>query len=46
METVISLSPDVIIDIGEMGESPSDSDRRRQITEGSVEASNARQGRA
>jgi len=33
METVISLSPDVIIDIGEMGESPSDSDRRRQITE-------------
>jgi ABC-type Fe3+-hydroxamate transport system substrate-binding protein len=34
METVISLSPDVIIDIGEMGESPSDSDRRRQITEG------------
>ena len=34
METVISLSPDVIIDIGEMGESPADSDRRRQITEG------------
>jgi ABC-type Fe3+-hydroxamate transport system substrate-binding protein len=33
METVISLSPDVIVDIGEMGESPSDSDRRRQITE-------------
>jgi ABC-type Fe3+-hydroxamate transport system substrate-binding protein len=33
IETVISLSPDVIIDIGEMGESPSDSDRRRQITE-------------
>jgi ABC-type Fe3+-hydroxamate transport system substrate-binding protein len=35
METVISLSPDVIIDIGEMGESPADSDRRRQVTEGS-----------
>jgi ABC-type Fe3+-hydroxamate transport system substrate-binding protein len=34
METVISLSPDVIIDIGEMGESPADSDRRRQVTEG------------
>ena len=34
METVINLSPDVIIDIGEMGESPGDSDRRRQITEG------------
>jgi iron complex transport system substrate-binding protein len=33
METVISLAPDVIIDIGEMGESPSDSDRRRQSTE-------------
>jgi ABC-type Fe3+-hydroxamate transport system substrate-binding protein len=33
METVISLSPDVIIDVGEMGESPSDSGRRRQITE-------------
>jgi iron complex transport system substrate-binding protein len=34
METVISLSPDVIIDIGEMGESPVDAERRRQITEG------------
>ena len=34
METVISLSPDVIIDIGEMGESPADADRRRQITTG------------
>lgn len=34
METVISLAPDVIIDIGEMGESPADSDSRRQITEG------------
>lgn len=33
MEAVISLSPDVIIDIGEMGESPADSDRRRQVTE-------------
>jgi iron complex transport system substrate-binding protein len=34
METVISLSPDIIIDIGEMGESPVDSDRRRQVTDG------------
>jgi iron complex transport system substrate-binding protein len=34
LETVISLSPDVIIDIGEMGESPADSARRRQVTEG------------
>jgi len=34
METVISLAPDVIVDIGEMGESPADSNRRRQITEG------------
>ena len=34
METVISLAPDVIVDVGEMGESPADSDRRRQITEG------------
>lgn len=33
METVISLAPDVIIDVGEMGESPADSDRRRQVTE-------------
>ena len=34
METVISLAPDVIVDIGEMGETPADSDRRRrQITE-------------
>jgi iron complex transport system substrate-binding protein len=33
METVISLVPDVIVDVGEMGESPADSDRRRQITE-------------
>ena len=32
METVISLSPDVIIDIGEMGEAPADSERRRQVT--------------
>jgi iron complex transport system substrate-binding protein len=34
VETVISLSPDIIIDIGEMGESPVDSDRRRRVTEG------------
>jgi ABC-type Fe3+-hydroxamate transport system substrate-binding protein len=34
METVISLAPEVIVDVGEMGESPADSDRRRQITEG------------
>jgi iron complex transport system substrate-binding protein len=34
METVITLAPDVIVDVGEMGESPVDSDRRRQITEG------------
>lgn len=33
METVISLRPDIIIDIGEMGESPSDSDRRRHLIE-------------
>ncbi|MPY87439.1 MAG: ABC transporter substrate-binding protein [Luteitalea sp.] len=33
MESVISLAPDVIIDVGEMGESPADSTRRRQITE-------------
>ena len=33
METVISMTPDVIVDVGEMGESPADSDRRRQITE-------------
>ena len=30
METVISLAPDVIVDVGEMGESPADSDRRRR----------------
>lgn len=34
METVISLAPDVIIDVGEMGETPADSDRRRRITDG------------
>ena len=33
METVISLAPDVIVDIGEMGETPADSDRRKRITE-------------
>jgi iron complex transport system substrate-binding protein len=34
METIISLAPEVIVDVGEMGESPSDSDRRRAVTEG------------
>ena len=33
METVISLAPDVIIDVGEMGETPADSERRRKVTE-------------
>lgn len=33
METVISLAPEVIVDVGEMGETPADSDRRRKITE-------------
>lgn len=33
LETVISLAPDVIIDVGEMGESPADSERRRRVTE-------------
>src|SRR6185295_13908429 len=33
METIISLAPDVIVDVGEMGESPVDSERRRQVTE-------------
>jgi iron complex transport system substrate-binding protein len=33
LETVISLAPDVIVDVGEMGESPADADRRRQVTE-------------
>jgi iron complex transport system substrate-binding protein len=33
METVIGLAPDVIIDVGEMGESPADADRRRTATE-------------
>jgi iron complex transport system substrate-binding protein len=32
METVISLAPDVLIDIGEMGEQPDTSERRLQIT--------------
>lgn len=32
METIISAAPDVLIDIGEMGESPADSDRRKSIT--------------
>jgi len=34
METVISLAPDVIVDVGEMGEGPADADRRREVTEG------------
>jgi iron complex transport system substrate-binding protein len=33
METVISLAPDVLVDVGEMGESPADSARRQQVTE-------------
>jgi len=33
METVISLAPDVIIDVGEMGETPADSEQRRKATE-------------
>jgi iron complex transport system substrate-binding protein len=33
LETVISLAPDVIIDVGEMGESPEDSARRAKVTE-------------
>jgi iron complex transport system substrate-binding protein len=33
METIISLAPDVIVDVGEMGEAPADADRRRQATE-------------
>lgn len=32
METVISLAPDVLIDIGEMGEQPDTSDRRLRVT--------------
>jgi iron complex transport system substrate-binding protein len=34
METILALAPDVLIDIGEMGESPADSERRRRMTEG------------
>jgi iron complex transport system substrate-binding protein len=34
MESVIGLAPDLIVDVGEMGESPEDSDRRRRTTEG------------
>jgi iron complex transport system substrate-binding protein len=33
MESVISLAPDVIIDIGEMGATPADSEQRRKVTE-------------
>ena len=32
METIIALAPDVLIDVGEMGESPADSERRRAVT--------------
>ena len=34
METIITVAPDVLIDIGEMGESPADSDHRKGITTG------------
>jgi iron complex transport system substrate-binding protein len=33
MESIIALAPDVIVDVGEMGESPADSARRQQTTE-------------
>lgn len=33
METVISLAPDVLIDVGEMGETPADSAQRQRMTE-------------
>jgi iron complex transport system substrate-binding protein len=33
METVITLKPEMIIDVGEMGETPADSERRRTVTE-------------
>jgi len=33
METVISLAPDVLIDVGEMGESPESSARRGAVTD-------------
>lgn len=33
METVLSLDPEVLIDVGEMGETPEDSARRQQVTE-------------
>jgi iron complex transport system substrate-binding protein len=33
METVIALTPDIIIDIGEMGEFPTDSTERLKVTE-------------
>ena len=32
METVISLKPDVLIDVGEMGETAESSEQRRQVT--------------
>lgn len=34
METIIRLAPDVIIDVGEMGETRDTGDRRRAVTEG------------
>jgi iron complex transport system substrate-binding protein len=33
METIVRLAPEVLIDVGEMGESPADSERRRLVTE-------------
>ena len=33
LETVISLAPDIIVDVGEMGESPDDAQQRRKVTE-------------
>lgn len=34
METVIRLAPDVIVDAGDMGDTPADRDARRLVTEG------------
>ena len=45
METVISLAPDVIIDIGEMGESPAEL-RPARRSPSALAAPDARQGRA
>jgi iron complex transport system substrate-binding protein len=33
METVISLAPDIIVDVGEMGESPESSEQRGAVTQ-------------